>query len=136
VPLLIIFAILFTNSHIPETAPASSFSLHTPLSNPLFLALLVIIPAWFGMRVSAGLWQYDPAQAQATLTELQRRVDENPGETLFIAQRQLVSMHMLKGVTLIPQYEREDLMELAMSRNTIALEAGFYARFCRRTALP
>jgi hypothetical protein len=34
---------------------------------------------------------------------------------------------MLKGVTLIPQYEREDLMELAMSRNTTALEAGFYA---------
>jgi hypothetical protein len=36
-------------------------------------------------------------------------------------------MHMLKGVTLIPQYEREDLMELAMSRNLDALEAGFYA---------
>ena len=46
---------------------------------------------------------------------------------MFIAQRHLVSMHMLKGVTLIPQYEREDLMELAMSRNTTALDAGFYA---------
>ena len=92
-----------------------------------FLALLVVIPAWFGMRASAAVWQYNPAQAQATLTALQRRVDENPGEILFISQRHLVSMHMLKGVTLIPKYEREDLMELAMSRNTSALETGFYA---------
>jgi hypothetical protein len=127
VPLLIIFAYLFTNSHTPETAPASVSSLQNPLAHSFFLALLVVIPAWFGMRASAGLWQYNPAQAQATLTELQRRVDKSPGETLFIAQRHLVSMHMLKGVTLIPQYEREDLMELAMSRNTAALDAGFYA---------
>jgi hypothetical protein len=54
-------------------------------------------------------------------------VDKSPGEVLFISQRHLVSMHMLKGVTLVPQYEREDLMELAMSRNTAALDAGFYA---------
>jgi hypothetical protein len=127
VPLLIIFAYLFTHSHTPEAAPSSVYPLPNPLTHPFFLALLVIIPAWFGMRVSAGLWQYDSAQAQVTLTELQRRVDKNPGETLFISQRHLVSMHMLRGVTLIPQYEREDLMELAMSRNTIALEAGFYA---------
>ena len=135
VPLLIIFAYLFTHSHTPESASPSVFPhlrwgrcpFKNPLTHSFFLALLVIIPAWFGMRASAGLWQYNPAQAQATLTELQRRVDKSPGETLFIAQRHLVSMHMLKGVTLIPQYEREDLMELAMSRNTTALDAGFYA---------
>lgn len=153
VPLLVVFAYLFTNSHTAESTPpsvsplpnllthpllpashptsqstpSSVFPLPNPLSHSFFLALLVVIPAWFGMRVSAGLLQYDPATAQATLTELQRRVNTNPGETLFISQRQLVSMHMLKGVTLIPQYEREDLMELAMSRNTTALEAGFYA---------
>jgi len=131
VPLLIIFAYLFTNSHASEAVnPSSAFPLANPLPHPYLraiLLLLVIIPAWFGMRVSAGVWQYDPAAAQATLTELQRRVDKTPGEILFISQRHLVSMHMLKGVTLVPQYEREDLMELAMSRNTAALEAGFYA---------
>jgi hypothetical protein len=130
VPLLIIFAYLFTNSHTPESVSLSAFPLANPLAHPFLRALpllLVIIPAWFGMRVSAGMLQYDPAAAQATLTELQRRVDKTPGEILFISQRHLVSMHMLKGVTLVPQYEREDLMELAMSRNTAALNAGLYA---------
>ena len=32
-------------------------------------------------------------------------------------------MHMLTGVTLIPEYEREELMEMAMARNTAYLQA-------------
>ena len=54
------------------------------------------------------------------LTDLQERVDEvnrQGGEILFITQRHLISMHMLKGVKLVPEYEREDLMEMAMGDN-------------------
>ncbi len=129
VTLLVIFTYLFTHSHTPESTspPVSRFP--APFSHFVQLAtlfLLILIPAWFGMRYSAGIWPYEAARSQATLAELQRRVDQTPGEILFIAQRHLVSMHMLTGVTLIPQYEREDLMELAMSRNLTVLEAGFY----------
>lgn len=127
VSLLVVFGYLFTGTHTAEAAPKSVFPLKNPFAPPLLLILLILIPAWFGQRSRAGRWDYDPGQAQATLTALQQRVDETSGEILFVSQRHLVSMHLLSGVKLIPEYEREDLMELAMSRNTAALEAGFYA---------
>jgi hypothetical protein len=133
VTLLVVFAYLFTNSQNPESVSPFAFPFSNPLASPflrsillLILLLLVIIPAWFGQRVSSGVWRYAAAQSQATLTAIQLRVAATEGEILFISQRHLVSMHMLSRVTLVPEYEREDLMELAMSRNTTALEAGFY----------
>jgi hypothetical protein len=59
------------------------------------------------------------------LQDIQDRVDDanaRGGEVLFITQRHLLSMHMLDGVTLVPEYEREDLMEMAMSNNTAYLD--------------
>lgn len=64
--------------------------------------------------------RYDPARTQDVLAALQERVDEvnaQGGEILFITQRHLISMGMLQNVDLIPEYEREDLMEMAMSNN-------------------
>lgn len=64
--------------------------------------------------------RYDPARTQAVLDTVQERVNEvnaQGGETLFITQRHLISMGMLQNVSLIPEYEREDLMEMAMSNN-------------------
>jgi hypothetical protein len=55
------------------------------------------------------------------LTSLQNYVDEANAqgkEILFITQRHLISMHMLENVTLVPEYEREDLMEIAMANST------------------
>jgi hypothetical protein len=59
------------------------------------------------------------------LAGLQGYVDEvnaQGGEILFITQRHLISMHMLQGVTLVPEYEREDLMEMAMGNNLLYLD--------------
>jgi len=127
VTLLVIFGYLWSGTHTPDVKTVSVSLRKNPLASPAWLVLLVIVPAWFGQQASAGIWEYDPVQSQATLTAIQQRVEAVHGETLFISQRQLVSMHLLKGVTLVPQYEREDLMELAMSRNTDALNAGLYA---------
>jgi hypothetical protein len=85
-------------------------------------ALLVLIPAWFAQQANSGIVNYDRALSQATLTALQQRVDTTEGEILFITQRHLISMNMLEGVTLIPEYEREDLMEMAMANNAAYLE--------------
>ena len=54
------------------------------------------------------------------MTWLQEYIDEvnaQGGEVLFITQRQLIAMHMLKNVNLVDEYEREDLMEMAMADN-------------------
>ena len=115
--LLIITAVLLFGSRFAPASPTDR-----PASSPpwFILALLVIVPAWFSLQATAQFWQYDPAVSQATLTTLQQqvdRVDAKGGQMLFITQRQLISMHMLNGVTLFPEYEREELMEMAMAQN-------------------
>ena len=44
-------------------------------------------------------------------------VNDQGGEILFITQRHLASMHMLNDVKMVPEYEREELMEMAMGNN-------------------
>lgn len=89
------------------------------------VALLVIVPAWFVFQAKPSLPVYDAAQSQATLTALQQRVDTvnaQGGEILFITQRHLIAMKMLKNVKLVPEYEREELMEMAMAQNDAYLD--------------
>ena len=87
----------------------------------LLVIALIIMPAWSYLQFGVGYYKnYDPAKTQKTLASLQEHVDQanaQGGEVLFITQRQLISMHMLHNVKLVPEYEREDLMELAMSNN-------------------
>ena len=87
----------------------------------LVVILLFIMPVWLQLGSSAGIKTYDSSRAQSVLSALQAQVDNvnsEGGQILFITQRQLISMHMLKNVTLVPEYEREDLMEMAMANNT------------------
>jgi hypothetical protein len=82
--------------------------------------LFIAIPAFFLLGANGRIPSYDAARTQAVLDELQARVDEvnaQEGEILFITQRHLASMHMLDGVKMIPEYEREELMEMAMGDN-------------------
>ena len=114
----------------PRQQPAAPGAVEAPRPNSstppwLILALLVIIPAWFSVQGTAQFWQYDPASSQATLNALQKQVDQvnaQGGQILFITQRQLISMHMLTGVKLVQEYEREELMEMAMAQNDAYLQ--------------
>jgi len=86
----------------------------------MFVVLLLIVPVWSQWRNGVRIGGYDVERTQRVLSALQDRVDEvnaQGGDILFITQRHLISMGMLKGVTLIPEYEREDLMEMAMGNN-------------------
>jgi len=88
--------------------------------------LLVAVTVWFSAQISARFKSYDHASAASALGDLQARVDvanEQNREVLFISQRQMISMHMLEGVNLIPAYEREELMEMAMSDQENYLDA-------------
>jgi hypothetical protein len=93
-----------------------------PVLLPWFLViLLILMPAWSYLQFNLGVRTYNSTRTQSVLADLQQYVNDanaRGGEILFITQRQLVSMHMLKGVTLVPEYEREDLMEMAMGNNT------------------
>ena len=84
-------------------------------------ALLVAVPVWFAMQNTGGFVRYDAARAQAVLEEVKVITESTSGEVLFITQRQLISMGMLDA-PMIPEYEREDLMEMAMGKNDAYLD--------------
>ncbi len=84
------------------------------------VVLLVAAPAWFLLGSSIGFKTYDVTHTQSVIDDLQARVNNvnaHGAEILFITQRHLVSMHMLDNVKMIPEYEREELMEMAMGDN-------------------
>jgi len=86
----------------------------------LLVVSLIIMPAWSYLKFDVGFQTYDTTRTQNVLSSLQGIVDNvnaQGREVLFITQRHLISMGMLQNVTLIPEYEREDLMEMAMANN-------------------
>jgi hypothetical protein len=86
---------------------------------------VIVIPILFLTQSNIGFKMYNESRTDAVLQSLQEKVDQvnaNGGEILFITQRHLISMGMLHDVTLVPEYEREELMEMAMSNNEEFLE--------------
>ncbi len=114
--LLIVFAYLAFARYRTEND-----RLAQPVPLPWFLALaLIVMPAWSHLQFGIDFKSYDTVRTQRIMTWLQEYIDEvnaQGGEVLFITQRQLIAMHMLKNVTLVDEYEREDLMEMAMADN-------------------
>ena len=114
--LLIVTAYLVFRKYAPVTG--NNLTVFTfPWS---LTALLIVVPAWFLLGSNGGFKSYDAIHTQSVLEALQARVNAvnaRDGEILFITQRHLVSMHMLNGVKMIPEYEREELMEMAMGDN-------------------
>ena len=121
--LLIVFAYLvFARYRTEQDKPAQPVPLHW-----LLVVALIVMPAWSYLQFNIGLGRPgDTPRTQAVLAELQERVGQvnaRGGEMLFITQRHLISMHMLDGVTLVPEYEREDLMEIAMANDLQHIQA-------------
>ncbi len=87
----------------------------------LLITALVAVPVWFNIQGKSSFMVYDQAQAQETRQSIQTyasRAQKDGGEVLFITQRHLVSMNMIADVKLTtPEYEREELMEMAMAQN-------------------
>lgn len=112
--LMIVSSYLFFARYAPQLKPQA-----VPVSIPWpVLMLLVIVPVWFSAQTSARFRSYDSASAAEALRDLQTHVDsanQQNRDVLFISQRHMISMHMLEGVNLVPAYEREELMEMAMS---------------------
>lgn len=118
--LLLVFAYFIFARYRPENREVA----HPVALHWLVIIVLLINPVWSFIQFSVGFGSYDSARTQSVLTNLQDYVDRTNaqgGEILFITQRHLISMHMLNNVTLVPEYEREDLMEIAMANKVQAL---------------
>ena len=115
--LLLIVSLYFVFAkYIPETVIQSQ-----PLQLHWFMVVaLIIMPVWTQLNLNTRIKLYDTNRTRAVLSALQERVDQvnaGGGEILFISQRHLISMKMLHNVSLVHEYEREDLMEMAMGGN-------------------
>ncbi len=114
--LLVVTAYLVLRRYAPEqTEGLTPFVLHWSLA-----VLLIAVPAWFLVGSSGGIRIFDADRTRSVAEALQAYVDEvnnRSGEILFITQRHLVSMNMLDDVKMTPEYEREELMEMAMGNN-------------------
>jgi hypothetical protein len=111
--------LVFARYRRENGGPAQPVALHW-----LLILVLLYSPVSTYLQFGLGFKNYDSARTQKVLTDLQDQVDTvnaRGGEILFITQRHLISMHMLDGVTLVPEYEREDLMEMAMANNVEGL---------------
>ncbi len=116
-----ILLLIFTAYLIFARYRTESGELAQPIPlNWLLVLALIYSPVSTYLPFGVGFKTYDPARTQTVLASLQEHVDAvnaRGGEILFITQRHLISMGMLHHVTLVPEYEREDLMEMAMSNN-------------------
>jgi hypothetical protein len=116
VVLLIIFMYLLFAKYRREDV-----ELDQPMQLHWLIVIALLVPVvWFAIQPNLGFVTYNEKRTQTVLKSLQQRVDQvnaQGGKILFITQRQLISMGMLYDVQLIPEYEREDLMEMAMSDN-------------------
>lgn len=104
-----------------QAAPSAVSIGHTSL------ALLVAVPVVLAMITARPLAGRE-AEA-AAVRAIQQRVAQTVnagGQVLFITQRQLVTFGLVRGVDMVPDYEIETLMEMAMAGNP-----GYLSRFYR-----
>lgn len=94
----------------------------------------LLIPLGFAIRHIGFLPSFDAAVAKNDVEILQETL-VNGGEILFITERQLITFNDVSGITLVPEYEQMELMEMAMSRNRPYLEAYYADLRERRFAL-
>lgn len=93
-------------------------------------AAALLIPLGFAIRSIGFYSSFDKTIAEKDIQLLQETLDSG-GEILFITERQLITFDYLNGMTLVPEYEQSELMEMAMSRNRPYLER-FYGELRER----
>jgi len=114
----------FANQVRPESGSAEWGMIPWPV-----LVLVMLIPFVFPLDYVRPWVTYNNDRAQADITKLQAAVAPaaaHGGEVLFISERQLIAFGYIQGVTLVPDDEIVELMEIAMSNNQPAL-SKFYS---------
>ncbi|MBL8062021.1 MAG: hypothetical protein JNK32_03310 [Anaerolineales bacterium] len=98
------------------------------------VAAMLLIPLGFAIRHIGFYPAFDKTIAANDIRLLQESL-QSGGEILFITERQLITFDYLNGITLMPEYEQSELMEMAMSRNRPYLESFYTDLRERRFAL-
>ncbi len=89
------------------------------------LLLVVAVPLILAFQKNTT-WIFQDVTAQKNdVAHIQQALDlitENPGDVLLITERQLLTFGDIRGIPLVPEYEKVFLMEMVMSNNTPYLD--------------
>lgn len=89
------------------------------------LFLVVFIPALLGVLSTKHIEIPSKQVAQKGINNIQSAVDKYKNkEILFIDQRQLLTFGFINNVTLVPEYEKKHLMDMAMAN-----DANYFTSF-------
>ena len=117
--IVLIVAILFGRMK-PEEGVDQSAAIELRRLPFWMLALLVAVPLSFAFN-HANSWTFeDTTVAKQEVLEIQAaldRIQDEPGEVLFITERQLLTTGEIEGVRIVPDYEKVIIMEMAMANN-------------------
>jgi hypothetical protein len=120
VVLAVITVYVIFNWFIPDhPGTAQARILPVPLVMLAFLVPLVSV-----LSVLRPLPNLDKARAWSDIHQVEKIIEDyqtENGEILFINQRHLLVFNMIEGVELVDEYEKIDLMEMAMANNQIYL---------------
>ncbi len=98
-----------------SSRPAQKLKISPPL-----VAALLIVPILFAVFIGAPLNLPNRQVTDAALALIQQMADKairQGGEVLFISQRHLLTFHLVKGVPLVPEFEKLFLTEMTISNN-------------------
>lgn len=91
----------------------------------VILGINILIPLLNALSYGGPISKQEPQVLDLSMQRLQRFIQEaqnDPGEILFITERQLLTFKVLEGVQLVPDYEKVFLMEMAMAGNPAYLD--------------
>jgi hypothetical protein len=94
------------------------------------IAAALLVPLGFALPQIGFFPHYDHVGVKKDIQKLQGAVSDvaadGSGEILFVTERQLITFDELHNISLVPEYEQIELMEMAMSGNREYLEK-FYS---------
>jgi hypothetical protein len=86
---------------------------------------VILIPVALALIAPKPIFAYDRESAQKTLASIRSEIAKHDGEVLMISERHLIPFGMVE-TQLVPEYEKDELIEMAMAANFDDLNT-FYA---------
>ena len=119
VALMLVCGLLVSGNYASDTTVPARFP-----QSWLYAGLAIMVVIGLISKPVAQLDSRDAAEPGAIISRIQEsasRVEAQDGEVLFISQRQLLALGMVDA-RLVPEYELDFLMEMAMSNNRVYLD--------------
>jgi hypothetical protein len=102
-----------------RVTPDRPFEMTTSYHTMIVFIFALLVPIWIVIQTKTAFITWDKGQANQVIQTIQQNVETATGQgkqVLFISQRHLLTFGYLNA-PLVPEYEKDLLMEMVMSHN-------------------